>query len=232
MKGEAGDYISGGRSYTYSPADSRLSFTGTRRGIAARVVGSGGDDWSADLEPADGDILAVGTYTGASRYPFNGTGPGLDVRGNGRGCNTLTGSFTIKQISFSRVDGSLERLLATFEQHCEGKEPALRGELAYRTASDVTPPAAVSGLTASPVAGGVALSWRNPSSDWSRTVVRRLPGANAPGGPTTGLAVSSGKQTGKTVKGLPAGSVQSFAVHTVDAAGNVGPRTVLTSRAG
>ena len=49
------------------------------------------------------------------------------MSGNGRGCNTLTGSFTIKQISFSRVDGSLDRLLATFEQHCEGATPALGG---------------------------------------------------------------------------------------------------------
>ena len=232
MKGEAGDYISGGRSYAYSPADARLSFTGGRSGVFASVLGADGDDWSAQLVPADGDILAVGTYTGAHRYPFNGTGPGLSVSGNGRGCNTLTGSFTIKQISFSRVDGSLQRLLATFEQHCEGQTPALRGELAYRTAADVTAPAAVTGLTATPTAGGVSLSWRNPSTDWSRTVVRRLPGATAPGSPTTGLAAASGAVSTATVKSLQSGSRQAFAVWTVDAAGNVGPRAVITASAG
>ena len=52
MEGDTGDDLSGGRSYTYLPADSRLHFRGTRAGIHASVEGSNGDRWSADLVPA------------------------------------------------------------------------------------------------------------------------------------------------------------------------------------
>ena len=72
-----------------------------------------------------GDVLAPGTYSNAARYPFNGTSPGLSVIGNGRGCNTITGSFTVTEIGFSPVDGSLASFGVTFTQHCEGAAPAL-----------------------------------------------------------------------------------------------------------
>ena len=45
------------------------------------VDGANGDWWYLDFVPSDGDILAPGTYADATRYPFNGTGPGLDVYG-------------------------------------------------------------------------------------------------------------------------------------------------------
>lgn len=79
---------------------------GSRPRVHADVEGPDGTYWSADFTPAAGDVLAPGTYTDATRFPFNGTGPGLSVSGSGRGCNTLTGSFTVKQAVFNRLDGS------------------------------------------------------------------------------------------------------------------------------
>jgi hypothetical protein len=60
------------------------------------------------------------------------------VDGNGRGCNTLTGSFTISNVVFGPF-GYVQTLDATFEQHCEGSEPALRGEV--HIANPAPPPA-------------------------------------------------------------------------------------------
>ncbi len=36
-----------------------------------------------------------GEYVGAARAAFSYPAPGLDVFGNGRGCNTVTGRFTV-----------------------------------------------------------------------------------------------------------------------------------------
>ena len=58
------------------------------------------------------------------------THKGLSVFGDGRGCNTLTGSFTILGIS-SDAAGNVTALAATFEQHCEGAAPALRGTIHF-----------------------------------------------------------------------------------------------------
>ena len=228
MRGDAGDWVSQGLSYSYTPANAVIAASGARSGVRAAVQGRNGDWFYANFTPADGHILAVGTYTGATRYPFNGTGPGLSVTGNGRGCNRLTGSFTIKQIGFSRLDGSLERLNVDFIQRCDGATAALRGSIAYRASADVTPPARVSRVTATPVAGGVRLSWTNPVADWSRTVVRRLDGSVPPGSPTTAHATYSGTVTSVTVTGLPTGSTHTFSLWTVDPVGNAGrPVTVL-----
>jgi hypothetical protein len=59
------------------------------------------------------------------------------VSGEGRGCNELTGSYTVTQAVYGGSDSScLQDFEATFEQHCEGAEPALRG-----TVSIHNPPA-------------------------------------------------------------------------------------------
>jgi len=85
-----------------------------------------------------GQTLATGTYDGATRYPFQApSDPGMDVFGDGRGCNTLTGSFTVTQITFSS-GGAVESFDADFEQHCEGAEPALRGHV--HVVSEPPPP--------------------------------------------------------------------------------------------
>ncbi|MEZ5097016.1 MAG: hypothetical protein R2731_13510 [Nocardioides sp.] len=71
------------------------------------------------------------TFTGATRYPFNDPSvPGLSVFGDGRACNTLTGSFTIHEIDWD-PEGTLTKLAVTFEQHCEGGSAALFGSLAW-----------------------------------------------------------------------------------------------------
>ncbi len=232
MQGDADDYISYGLSYSYTPANAVIAASGGRSYVRAAVQGRNGDGFNAEFTPGDGDILAVGTYTGATRYPFNGSGPGLSVSGNGRGCNRLTGSFTIKQIGFSRVDGSLERLLVDFVQHCDGSTAALRGSIAYPASTDVTLPARVSGVTATPVAGGVRLSWTNPAADWSRTVVRRLDGSVPPGSPTTAHRTYSGTGTSVTVTGLRTGTAHAFSLWTVDPVGNVGRPVAVLAKAG
>jgi hypothetical protein len=129
MTSDAADYIGQGLTYSYS-TDTDDAFSSSTDGNAVHVTltASNGDFWSLDFAAPAGQTLAPGTYSDANRDPFQGTGPGLDVSGNGRGCNTLTGSFTVSNLTFG-PHSYLQSFDVSFEQQCEGADPALRGRL-------------------------------------------------------------------------------------------------------
>jgi hypothetical protein len=139
MVSDPGDYIGQGRRWSYSIAADGMGFAGSRQYAGFGINGADGSWWYGDFVPAYGDILTLGRYANATRYPFNGTGPGMDVSGEGRGCNTLTGEFTVNALEFW-ANGRLRSLGLTFEQHCEGATPAFRGTVEFRV-GDTTQPA-------------------------------------------------------------------------------------------
>lgn len=131
FSGDPGDYITGGGSYSYSTANGDLLTTYASSDyshVAVNISGYNGDWWYLDFDAPDSQPLVPGTYDGATRYPFNGAGPGLSLDGNGRGCNTLTGTFTVINAVFG-PNGYVQTFDATFEQHCEGGPAAARGEV-------------------------------------------------------------------------------------------------------
>ena len=81
--------------------------------------------FSTDRVPTD---LVPGVYTMAERAPFASAGrPGIDVSGDGRGCNTIAGRFQVHEYQRSAT-GAFERATVSFEQFCE-QQPSnvLRG---------------------------------------------------------------------------------------------------------
>lgn len=132
FSGDPGDWITGGGSYAYSTDNGdELSTFASEDGSYAgvNVNGYNGDWWYLDFDAPGNQPLVPGTtYDNATRYPFNGAGPGLSLSGNGRGCNELTGTFTVLNAVFG-PNGYVQTFDATFEQHCEGGEPAARGEV-------------------------------------------------------------------------------------------------------
>jgi hypothetical protein len=127
---DQGDYIGQGQTKSYAGATTLFGMSGTRSVLHYSVNGLR-DNWTIDLAAPAGTTLTAGTtYAGAQRYPFNGSAAGLNVSGDGRGCNTLTGSFTINAIQTDQT-GTVTLLNATFEQHCEGVVAALRGTINY-----------------------------------------------------------------------------------------------------
>ena len=113
---------------------SRTAYSGnsTYSNAIALSVSTSTDWWSFDFwAPNNARFVPGTTYTGATRFPFNSSSqPGMDVSGNGRGSNTLTGNFTVLQAEYSNA-GTLTRFSVQFEQHSEGKTPALRGTLRF-----------------------------------------------------------------------------------------------------
>lgn len=134
-----GDYISGGRSVdniyssttplliwnwaqfnnigtAASPVTNDVSFTFLLSPTQVR------DDEYADLEFSTrqlGTAMGLGTYVNAERAPFAASGhAGLEINYDHRGCNTLTGSYTINNMTFK--DGKIDLFSATFSQSCDG----------------------------------------------------------------------------------------------------------------
>lgn len=111
----------------------------------------------------DGQLLQVGLYTHAQRFPFNSpTKPGIDISGDGRGNNTESGWFDVLEISYD-ASGNLDKFAVDFKQFDEGNTTVgLYGSLRFNsdipidtsfTPSVVPEPASVFLM----LAGGAAL---------------------------------------------------------------------------
>jgi hypothetical protein len=192
-----------------------------------------GGSWNVYMETAGGAVLAPGSYPNATRYPAS-SGNSLDVFGNGRGCNTLTGSFYVYEAVFSPVDAGLQNFKASFTQHCEGAAPALRGTVAWNAEPVTQQPPGVSNLTATASGSRELISWTNPSySYYAYTVIRYVPGVPFAPAAISGWPVYEGRAaTSATIGGLGAGARYTVSAFTVDTYGNVSGAQNLTFTAG
>jgi hypothetical protein len=190
MSSDQGDWVGDGQQWSFDPTNAILEVAGTPEKVSFTIAS---DDWSGDFAASQGDILTTGsTWTGAQRYPFNGTSPGLDVFGEGRGCNTLTGQFNVVEATYN-ADGSVRTFGVQFVQHCEGAQPALHGEFDWRV-GDNTPLApwmSPTGFTASSGGG-------SPSGSTSNAQAATMPTTTSAGSSSAGNASSSGSPATKT----------------------------------
>jgi hypothetical protein len=156
LNSEPGDFIGGGQTSVFVDTDGVFQTQTSGNGNTVRVLFNTptfSHWWNLSFAAADGQPLTVGTYNGAVRWPFQGPGqPGLDVSGDGRGCNQLTGFFDVHELVLGGPD-TVVSFRATFEQHCEGMTPALRGEVRYNAnvALELTAPSAITGLDNQPL---------------------------------------------------------------------------------
>jgi hypothetical protein len=159
MGGDPGDYIGGSTAHFYTSEDGTFSASAsdqTGDGVADYVqlsfngIGSNGHWWYLAFSTTHtGKNLVPGVYTNAERAPFASTGhPGLDIDGDGRGCNTLTGTFRVHEIEVDPTNPThILRFTASFEQHCEGGTAALLGTIYYNY-SGSSPSHAITGRLA------------------------------------------------------------------------------------
>ncbi|GAA5077295.1 hypothetical protein [Streptomyces similanensis] len=125
---DAGDYIGQGAAKSFTGATSTFSVRPWGDGVAYSVSGNR-EEWTADLTPPTGEQLEVGRTYQAERSSGDGVA-GLDVYGDGRGCNQVAGQFTVTKL-VRGADGEVQALAATFVQHCEGAAAALHGTIHY-----------------------------------------------------------------------------------------------------
>lgn len=129
--GTEGDYISQGELRHLNAGNAEMTVSRNfDNGITFDFAGD--EFWTLDFA-APGDIdLAPGVYAGATRFPFQDPAePGLALGGDGRGCNTLTGTFEIHEVEYD-ADGNVLVFSANFEQHCEGGVDKATGSIRWR----------------------------------------------------------------------------------------------------
>ena len=138
LESDAGDYIGGGESYDYTQANSFITVTADSNYL--RIAVNADEHWVGRFQSPDSlDRLVPGVYSGVTRYRSQTTAAGsLDWSGESRGCNTLTGSFTIDSLTYN--DDVLSAIALRFVQHCDGAASALRGAIHWNSA-DITEPA-------------------------------------------------------------------------------------------
>ncbi len=135
MDSEAGDYIGRGLFYIYSLSDGKFTAQpNAGNGVSVSFTAPNYSHWwYLDFAAPNNALLTVGSYSGATRYPFQAVNaPGLSVYGDGSGCDTSTGSFEVKEINYG-ANNEIISFWATFEQHCGGRlpDPGLMGEIRF-----------------------------------------------------------------------------------------------------
>jgi large repetitive protein len=140
MNSQPGDYIGQGQTYNFTPATGTFAtpeeFINDNE-ILFNYQGASGSSqsWSVDIGAAGNAPLVPGYYGNADRTIIrSATQPGLDVSGDGRGSNNVTGNFTVAQAVYGS-SGNVISFDASFEQHSEGATPALFGEIKYNAGS-------------------------------------------------------------------------------------------------
>lgn len=125
-----GDYVGGGITYLYSPADATITVTAQEG--HARVAVDSDTWWSGDFQAMAGlSRLEVGYYPDLRRYPFhNPAKGGLAWFGDGRGCNELTGWFAIDDIAYS--GDRLTAITLRFAQWCDARGGGLHGAIRWQ----------------------------------------------------------------------------------------------------
>jgi hypothetical protein len=119
------------RAKRFTDADGLLTgYSSAAGGVHLYFAAHGFTQWfNLDFVAPAGTSLVRGEYSGATRAAFAEPGtPGLEVSGNGVGCNTLTGHFTVHDVVFAPGD-VVRALSVDFEQHCDGEAAALRGSV-------------------------------------------------------------------------------------------------------
>jgi hypothetical protein len=139
FKGDAGDYISQGKSGFFTDATGTVSTTYENGYFRTRFQGPNLSYWwYLDLASPNGEALVPGTYNDAWRAPLRNGNNGLEFSGDGRGCNTVFGKFNVLEVGYDTT-GRLNRFAADFEQRCETvTSPLVRGSIRINSAIAAT----------------------------------------------------------------------------------------------
>ena len=140
LNSQPGDYIGQGINQTLTPADGTFSVSNSSDAESISFhTPTYSQSWYLDFGSPSTVKFGRGEYDGAQRTPFRSpTRPGIDVSGDGRGCNTDTGRFLVSDFALN-TDGTIARLAIDFEQHCEGATPALYGSFRYNSSVTAVP---------------------------------------------------------------------------------------------
>jgi hypothetical protein len=141
LTGQPGDFVVGDQTLIFLPSNASISVTGTRKSGVNVVVNTPDFShfWVLGFVTPQSLDFAEGDWGGAARASFTSpTKPGLEVAGDGRGSNRLTGQFDVLQAEFGS-DGNISRFDVIFEQHSEAGAPAAFGRVRFNSTVSAVP---------------------------------------------------------------------------------------------
>lgn len=147
VNSDAGDSIGLGGERLFTSADADLVGWLTpeyqERWFQGLVVqGDYATWWRVDFTAPPGTALSEGSYldvvAAQKSLSYSSDRPGLAISSEGRACSEVTGAFDVDELSFW-PNGELRIFQVTFEQHCEGRAPALHGRFRLETPEPLPP---------------------------------------------------------------------------------------------
>ena len=115
-----GDYIGQGKTYRF--AETEMVAHRNNRGVQ---VSAGG--YNFQFGGPGKTFLTAREYHDAKRLPFSGESPGIEIMGNGRGCNTIAGQFVVWELATK--GNEVVRVAIDFVRRCDGKGPPFYGKV-------------------------------------------------------------------------------------------------------
>jgi len=197
LHSDAGDFVGSGQTYEYDLTNALVLVNARTDTFGIYIRGD--EEWTGVFTiPHTHARLEPGFYPGATRFPYNDpAGTGLSWFGT-NGCDKLTGSFLIGGVSYD--DMTLTAIDFSFEQHCEGFRPALRGTIHWRADDPTRPPGPVNPVPAGlwqPPAGATptGVNYVYLLSDPSDPIGAGSTYTYTPANATVGLQTSNGELT-------------------------------------
>jgi hypothetical protein len=115
-----GDYIGQGKTYSYDAGGITA-----QRDYRGFNISAGG--FTFHFGGPGNSFLQSREYLDAKRHPFSEGSPGIEVSGNGRGCNTIVGKFVVWE--YATKGNEVVRLAIDFTQSCEAKGAPFYGRI-------------------------------------------------------------------------------------------------------
>jgi hypothetical protein len=138
MQSDAGDFIGHGESYGASgPGSVTLHWPSAASiSVVLSQPTPNTGPWDLGVSMPMGAVLTPGLYVRAS--PSDPTSASLSVSGEGHTCGAVTGQFSLEELTRGPGVG-VTRFSFTFELHCGGDAPALRGVVNYQATGTPDP---------------------------------------------------------------------------------------------
>lgn len=129
------DFVTNGKTYTYTPANSRITLMQPyydKNYVRIFVSGNDAMNWTIEFMAGRGESLRPNEFFYAERSQFSeGRAPGIDFYGNGSGCNRPSGYFDVRQIQFD-AQGVVVRLEAVMVAYCSWNAPPVAVAVQYQ----------------------------------------------------------------------------------------------------
>src|SRR5215831_2266277 len=131
MFSQPGDYLDNGVPLEFDSSNSTIvsSSSSLSKSVVWLTIAdkASGYQWSFEARPPPGGTFKVGYYGNAVRNEGTPRRPVLDITVDHRGCNTVAGSFEIRDLL--RSGRTITRLDLLYEHHCDGQTAASWGEV-------------------------------------------------------------------------------------------------------